>query len=72
MQRNQNNPEMNRVLVGKPEENKPLSWLRRRSEDNIKINLREVGRDAGDWIYLAEDRKQWPAYVRAVMNLRDP
>ena len=38
-------------------------------EDNIKMNLREVGLD---WISLAEDRDQWRAYVRAVMNLRVP
>ena len=41
-----------------------------RWEDNIKMDLREVGCDAGDWIDIAEDRDQWRAYVRAVMNLR--
>jgi hypothetical protein len=40
--------------------------------DNIKIDLREIGWDAGDWIDLAEDRDQWRALVRAVMNLRVP
>ena len=61
-----------RVLVGKPEGKKPLGRLRRRWKDNIKIDLREVGCDSGEWISLAEDRDQWRAYVRAVMNLRVP
>ena len=55
-----------RVLVGNPESK------RRRWEDNIKMDLREVGCDARDWIALSEDRYQWRAYVRAVMNLRVP
>ena len=41
-------------------------------EDNIKMDLMEVGCDPGEWIDLAEDRDQWRAYVRAVMNLRVP
>ena len=41
-------------------------------EDNIRMDLREVGCDPGEWIDLAEDRDQWRAYVRAVMNLRVP
>ena len=41
-------------------------------EDNIKMDLRELGCDAGDWIDLAQDTDQWRAYVRAVMNLRVP
>ena len=45
---------------------------RRRWDDNIKMDLREVGCDLGDWIDLAEDRDQWRAYVRAVMSLRVP
>ena len=57
-----------RVLVGR----RPLGSLRRRWVDNIKIDLREVGCDSGEWISLAEDRDQWRAYVRAVMNLRVP
>ena len=61
-----------RVLVGKPERKRPLRRPRRRWEDNIKINLREVGCDPRYWIALAEDRVQWRAYVRAVMNLRVP
>ena len=61
-----------RVLVGKPESRRPLGRPRRRWEDNIKMDLREVGCDPRDWITLAEDRDQWRAYVRAVMNLRVP
>ena len=61
-----------RVLVGKPRGKRPLGRPRRRWEDNIKMDLREVGCDPGDWIALAEDRDQWRAYVRAVMNLRVP
>jgi hypothetical protein len=45
---------------------------RRRWVDNIKIDLREIGWDGGDWIALAQDRDQWRALVRAVMNLRVP
>ena len=61
-----------RVLVGKPEGKRPCGRLRRRWEDNMKMDLREVGCDPREWIDLAEDRDQWRAYVRAVMNLRVP
>ena len=61
-----------RVLVGKPESKRPLGGLRDRWEDNIKMDLREVGCDPRDWIALAEDKDQWQAYVRAVMNLWVP
>ena len=63
---------MHTVFVGKPESKRPLGRPRRRWEDNIKIDLREVDYDPRDWIDLAEDRDQWRAYVRAVMNLRIP
>ncbi|KAJ4436544.1 hypothetical protein ANN_16575 [Periplaneta americana] len=59
-----------RVLVGRPEGKRPLGRPRRRWEDNIKMELREVGYDGRDWINLAQDRDQWRAYVRAAMNLR--
>ncbi|KAJ4445526.1 hypothetical protein ANN_12206 [Periplaneta americana] len=59
-----------RVLVGRPEGKRPLGRPRRRWEDNIKMDLREVGYDDRDWINLAQDRDQWRAYVRAAMNLR--
>ena len=61
-----------RVLVGKPEGKRPLGRPRRRWEDNIKMYLREVGCDPGEWIDLAEDRDQWRVSVKAVMNLRVP
>ena len=60
------------VLVGKPESKRPFGRPRCRLEDNIKMDLREVGCDPRDWIALAKDRDQWRAYVRAVMNLRVP
>ena len=61
-----------RVLVGKPESKRPLRIPRDRCEHNIKMDLGEVGCDAGDWIYLDQDRDQWRACARVVMNLRVP
>ena len=61
-----------RVLVGKPEGKRTLGRPRRRWEDNIKMDLREVGCDSRDWITLNEDSDQWRAYLRAVMNLLVP
>jgi hypothetical protein len=61
-----------RALVGKPEGRRPLGRPRRRWEDNIKIDLREVGWGGMDWINLAQDRDRWRALVNAVMNLRVP
>ena len=57
-----------RVLVGKPEGKRPLGRLKLRWEDNIKMDLREMGCGPGNWIDLAEDRYQWRAYVRAVVS----
>ena len=59
-----------RFLVGKPEGKRPLGRPRQRWEDNIRMNLREVGCDPGEWIDLTEDRDQWRVYVRVVMNLQ--
>jgi hypothetical protein len=59
-----------RVLVGKPEEKRPLGRPWRRWEDNIKMDLQEVGYVGIDWIGLAQDRNSWRALVNAVMNLR--
>ena len=59
---------MHTVLVGKSESKRPLERPSRRWEDNIKMDLREVSWDAGDWIYLVQDRVQWWAYDD--MNLR--
>ena len=60
------------VLVGKPEGKRSLGRPRCRWEDNIKMDLRQVGCDPKDKIPLAEDRDQWRAYARTVMNLRFP
>ena len=57
------------TLVEKPDGKRPLGKSRYRREDNIKVELREAGCDAGDWIDLAQERDQWRAYVRAIMNL---
>jgi hypothetical protein len=62
-----------RVLVGKSEGRRPLGRPRRRWEDNIKMDLREVGWEGGmDWIDVAHDRGRWWALVYTVMNLRVP
>ena len=57
-----------RVLVGK----RPLGRPRRRWEDNIRMDLQEVGLGYEDWIGLAQDRDRWRTLVSAVMNLRVP
>ena len=59
-----------RVLVGKYEGKRPLGRPRRRWEDNIKMDLQEVGVGCGDWMELAQDRDRWRALVSTVMNLR--
>jgi len=59
-----------RVLVGKPEGKRPLGRPRRRWDDNIKMDLREVGCGGMDWIELAQDRDRWRALVIAVKNVR--
>jgi hypothetical protein len=61
-----------RVLVWRPEGKRPLGRPRRRWEDNIKMNLREIGIDVANWIRLAQDRVQWQAFVNTVRNLRVP
>jgi hypothetical protein len=61
-----------RILVGKPEGERPLGRPRRRWVDNIKMDLREIGWDGTGWIELAQDRDQWRAFVNTVMNLRVP
>jgi hypothetical protein len=59
-----------RLLVGKPEGKRPLGRPRRRSVDNIKMNLGETGWDGVDWMNLVQDRDQWWAVVNMVMNFR--
>ena len=61
--------EMYRILVGKPEGNRPLGRPRRRWKDNIKMDLQEVGGGCEDWMELAQDRDRWRALVSTVMNL---
>ena len=63
---------MHKVLVGKPEEKRPLGRPGCRWEDNIKMDLQEVGRDCGNWMELAQDRDRWQALVSTVMNFRVP
>ena len=63
---------VHRVLVGKPERKRPLGRPRRRREDNIKMDLREVGGGRGDWMELAQDRDGWRALVGTVRNFRVP
>ena len=62
---------VHRVLVRKPERKRPLGRPRRKWEDNIKMDLQEVGGD-GDWMELAQGRDRWRALVNTVMNFRIP
>jgi hypothetical protein len=61
---------MYKVLVGKPEGKRPLGRPRRRLEDGIRMDVREIGLGGVDWIRLSQDRDRWRAVVNAVMNLR--
>jgi hypothetical protein len=61
---------VHRVLVGKPEGKRPLGRPRRRWEDNINMDLQEVGGSCGGWMKLAQDRDRWRALVCAVKKLR--
>jgi hypothetical protein len=61
-----------RMLMGKPEGKRPLGRHRGRWEDNIKMDLREIGWGGMDWTDLAQDRDQWTALVNTVKNLRVP
>jgi hypothetical protein len=63
---------VHRVLVGKPEEKRPLGRPRRRWEDNIKMDFQDVGGGRGDWMELGQDRDRWRALVSTVKNLRGP
>jgi hypothetical protein len=63
---------VHRVLVGKPERKRPLGRPRRRWEDNIKIDLQEVGGGRGYWMELAQDSDRWRALVGTVTNFRVP
>jgi hypothetical protein len=61
---------MYKVLVGKPEGKRPLGRPKRRWEDGVRMDLREIGLVSVDWIRLAQERDRWRAVVSAVMNLR--
>jgi hypothetical protein len=61
-----------RILVGKPKRRRPLGRPRRRCEDNIEMDLQEMGWEVVDGIDMAQDRARWRAIVNAVMNLRVP
>jgi hypothetical protein len=60
------------ILVGRPEGRRLLGRPRRRWEDNIKMDLGEIGFGDVDWIDLAQDRDRWRALVNTLMNLRFP
>jgi hypothetical protein len=59
-----------KVLMGKPEGKRPLGRPRRKWEDGIIMDLREIGLGGVDWIRLSQDRDRWRAVVSAVMNIR--
>jgi hypothetical protein len=63
---------VHRVLVGKPEGKRPLGIPRCRWEDNIKMELQEVGGGCGDWVGLNQDRDRWLARVSTIKKLRVP
>ena len=58
--------------MGTPEGNRPLGGPRHRLEDNIKMDLQEVGCGGMDWTVVAQERDRWRALVKVVMNLRVP
>jgi hypothetical protein len=64
------NRSANRALVGKSEGERPLGRPRYRSEDNIKMDLKEIGLEGMDWIHLAKDRERWQGLVTTQMKLK--
>ena len=63
---------VHKVLVGKPEGKRPFGRPRRRWEDNIKIDLQEVGGSCGEWVEMTQDREMWRALLSTVMNFQVP
>ena len=61
-----------KILTGKPTGKKPLGRPRRRWEDNIRMDLEEIGINLGNWVDSAQDRNYWRALVNAALNLRVP
>ena len=62
----------NGILIGKPTGKRPLGRLSRRWEDGIRMDLEEIGINAGSWVDSAQDRHYWRALVNAALNLRVP
>ena len=61
-----------KILTGKPTGKRPLGRPRRRWEDNIRMDFKDIGINAGNWVDLAQDRNYWRALVDAALNLRVP
>ena len=61
-----------KILTGKPTGKRPLGKSRRRWEDNIRMDLEEIGINACNWVDSAQDRNYWRALVNAALNLRVP
>ena len=61
-----------KILTGKPTGKRPLGRRRRRCEDNIRMDLEEIGINAGNWVDSAQDRGYWRALVNAALNLQVP
>ena len=61
-----------KILIGKPTGNRPLGRARRRWEDDIRMDLEEMGINAGNWVDSAQDRNYWRALVNAALKLRVP
>ena len=61
-----------KILTGKPTGNRPLGRPRRRWEDKIKMDLEEIGINAGNWVDSTQDKNYWRALVNAALNLRVP
>ena len=61
-----------KILIGKPAGKRRLGRSRRRWEDNIRMELEEIGINAGNWVDSAQDRDYWRAFVNAALNLRVP